>query len=188
MDDSRQCRARSKRSGERCRRAAIRGGAVCSFHGGRAPAVVARADQRLAVAEATEVVNAAASVRRSMTMSQVYTELLRTAATAVLWRDALEEKVEALNGQWRYTSDLMTEQLRSEVKLFERAMGQAAKVLELVARLDIESRASRLDEAQGALVAAAVRRILDALDLTPEQQALVPVVVPRELRRVGGDQ
>ena len=59
MDDSRirrsarpkalrQCTAKSKRSGQRCKRAPIRGGNVCSMHGGKAPQVEGSARERLA--------------------------------------------------------------------------------------------------------------------------------------------
>jgi hypothetical protein len=43
----RQCTARSGRSGQRCRKAAIRGGTVCATHGGSAPLVRLKARQRL---------------------------------------------------------------------------------------------------------------------------------------------
>ncbi len=43
---ARRCTAH-KKNGEQCRRWAIRGGTVCTHHGGRAPAVIARARQRL---------------------------------------------------------------------------------------------------------------------------------------------
>lgn len=47
-DDARRCGAKSKSTGERCRRAAILGGTVCPMHGGRAPAVKAAAARRVA--------------------------------------------------------------------------------------------------------------------------------------------
>lgn len=43
-----RCRARSKASGEQCKRGAIPGGHVCSKHGGSAPQVKAKAAERLA--------------------------------------------------------------------------------------------------------------------------------------------
>lgn len=46
-DITRQCRAHN-REGEQCRQHAIRGGAVCVTHGGRAPQVRQSADARLA--------------------------------------------------------------------------------------------------------------------------------------------
>ena len=42
-----QCTARSKRSGERCQKAAMSGTNVCRNHGGAAPQVRAKAKRRL---------------------------------------------------------------------------------------------------------------------------------------------
>lgn len=53
--EPRRCRARSKRSGERCRRLAIPGGTVCVMHGGAAPQVAAAARRRLSDAAVREV-------------------------------------------------------------------------------------------------------------------------------------
>ena len=46
-NDSRRCKAKAHRTGERCKRAAIKGGTVCTTHGGRAPQVVKSARERL---------------------------------------------------------------------------------------------------------------------------------------------
>ncbi len=43
----RQCTAMSHRSGQRCRKSAIKGGTVCATHGGSAPQVRLKARQRL---------------------------------------------------------------------------------------------------------------------------------------------
>jgi hypothetical protein len=52
MNDSRRCRAKSKATGKRCRKAAILGGTVCQKHGGGAPQVKAKAAERLLADEA----------------------------------------------------------------------------------------------------------------------------------------
>lgn len=44
---ARRCTAKSKRSGTQCRQWAIRGGFVCSMHGGQAPQVKRKAQERL---------------------------------------------------------------------------------------------------------------------------------------------
>lgn len=46
--DARQCTARSKQSQQRCKRAAILGGRVCSIHGGKSPRAIKSAAERLA--------------------------------------------------------------------------------------------------------------------------------------------
>ncbi len=44
---AKRCHARSKQSGQRCKRLAIPGGTVCVMHGGAAPQVAAAARRRL---------------------------------------------------------------------------------------------------------------------------------------------
>lgn len=45
--EPKKCSATSKQSGKRCGRWAIPGGTVCPMHGGKAPQVAAKAEQRL---------------------------------------------------------------------------------------------------------------------------------------------
>jgi len=47
MDDSDRCTATASSTGERCKNSAIPGGNVCRFHGGSAPQVKKKAQERL---------------------------------------------------------------------------------------------------------------------------------------------
>lgn len=47
VNDDRRCTATANRTGERCRAPAVRGGNVCRIHGGSAPQVRAKANERL---------------------------------------------------------------------------------------------------------------------------------------------
>lgn len=47
--------------------------------------------------------------------------------------------------------------------------------------MELAERRQALDEAQGAMVFALMNRVFDKLGLTPEQRALLPVVVPGEI-------
>lgn len=67
-------------------------------------------------------------------------------------------------------------------QLYLKEREHLAKVCALALRAGIEERKVKLAESQGALVAEAIRAILGALNLTPEQQALVPQIVPQQLR------
>jgi hypothetical protein len=57
-----RCRAHSARTGKPCAKFAIKGGAVCTTHGGSAPQVIRAAQRRLAAA-ATEALAARLTVR-----------------------------------------------------------------------------------------------------------------------------
>jgi hypothetical protein len=78
------------------------------------------------------------------------------------------------------------EAVRGLAQLEAGERDRCARFAKLALDAGIAERQVRLAEAQGALVASAVQRILDALGLSAEQRALVPVVVPRELRAVAG--
>lgn len=72
-----------------------------------------------------------------------------------------------------------------------QAWRDSVRELRTVAKLAIdagvEERRVKLAEEQGRQLAEVIRRILADLDLTPEQQARVPVVVPRRLREMGDE-
>lgn len=50
LDNPRRCHATNKQTGERCGNWSIRGGTICKYHGGSAPQVKAKAQQRLEAA------------------------------------------------------------------------------------------------------------------------------------------
>src|SRR5690606_36796428 len=123
---------------------------------------------------------------KKLDLAGVYEEILRTASLVVQWRDRWQERVDELQ-QIRYVAPgAGTEQVRAEVQLLERAMDRATRTLELIARLDLDSRVKRLSEDQGDLVARALNRALDAGDLTPAQRDSVEAALAIELHRAAG--
>jgi hypothetical protein len=67
--------------------------------------------------------------------------------------------------------------------LYYRERKHLVDVTKAAISAGIEERRVKLAEAQGALLNDVIRRILARLNLTGEQSALLPVVVPEELRR-----
>jgi hypothetical protein len=59
-----------------------------------------------------------------------------------------------------------------------------AKVAKLALDAGIAEREIQLAEQQGMILASAIEAILEALELTPSQSALIPSVVPRVLRNI----
>lgn len=69
------------------------------------------------------------------------------------------------------------------LELYMRERKHLVEVTKAAISVGIEERRVRLAEAQGALLNEVLRRIFARLTLSREQSALLPVVVPEELRR-----
>lgn len=69
------------------------------------------------------------------------------------------------------------------LQLYMQERKHLVEVTKAAISVGIEERRVKLAEAQGALLNGVIRRILDRLSLSGEQRALLPLVVPEELRR-----
>jgi hypothetical protein len=76
---------------------------------------------------------------------------------------------------------------RGLTKLESDERDKVVKYAKTAADMGIADREIRLAEAQGAMLAGVISRILDALELSPSQRALVTTVVPRELLAIAGE-
>ncbi|GGH93820.1 hypothetical protein ACFFGR_09300 [Arthrobacter liuii] len=179
------------RAGEPCMHTRIDPGAtVCYRHGGAAERTKRAAQERenrRIVAELYEAdpqaVIAAYGVEG---VADPLETLSRLAASAEHTMEALGQRVNALS-EIRYENDKGGEQIRGEVKLYMAAMAQTGKFLEILIKSGFEERKLKLDEQTAQLFVTAMQRVLGRLDLTPEQTALVGVVVPETLRELGGN-
>jgi hypothetical protein len=70
------------------------------------------------------------------------------------------------------------------LRLYQEERKHLVTVCAAALRAGIEERRVKLAEQQGALVAQVIRAVLADLELTPQQQARVPVVVPARLREL----
>lgn len=84
----------------------------------------------------------------------------------------------------RFTSALGAEQLRGELALWERALDRCVAVLSAMARLDIDTRLARIEEAKAVLLAQVVREALAASGASIEQQQAAKHLVVRKLAAV----
>ncbi len=122
---------------------------------------------------------------RAVPVQDPLTALLTLAGEITTFKDFLGARIAEMRAEaWRY-SGATAEQLRAEVGLYERALDRTARVLVEINRLGLEERMVKVTEEQGRQIAEVIRRILDGLDLTPEQRRIASEVVPRELRAVG---
>lgn len=168
MED-RRCTATSKRSGERCKRAAIVGGTVCAMHGGKAPAVAAAAEQREVEhqAEAT-IARLWPGLAAASPVKDPVDQMERLAGALTSMLDQVGEKVSDLDHLAAGTS---LTQLRGELVLLDKLAGHLRALLADMARLGIAERQVRLEEGQAAIITTAFRSALALLD---ERVQLLP--------------
>lgn len=173
-----KCVATCNRTGNRCGKWPIRGGVVCATHGGSIGHVKVKAAERLIEQEAMAMVS-------RMDIGPVENPLLELkllAGRVLAWERVFDEKRQQLE-EWRYTHG-SGEQLRSEVAVVERAMDRAANVLMMIAKLNLDERLVRLEEAKAALVEKLILDVFADLHLTDEQLREGRVSVGRRLRAI----
>ena len=196
MSDKPRCHA-TTRQGRPCQQPALPGLTVCRYHGGGTPAARAKSARHIATQQATAQAQQAVErlgllvdvtpeqalldeVRRAAAMVGYYGTQVQTVADRdennLVWGvtriktggDDAGETREAAPNVW--------------VRLWNEERDRLARVAAAALKAGIEERRVRLAENHGQLVATVIRRILDRLDLTDSQTALVPTIVPQELR------
>ncbi|MET8866500.1 hypothetical protein ABZW11_26480 [Nonomuraea sp. NPDC004580] len=200
-----ECSKKSKRSASRCHALAIRGTNACKTHGGQKREVLKAKGAALSAWRATGA--------QEVTPSEAVMQMLQVSwARFHLYASLLEQQVADAHSDGGHglgdDPDLgpgagLIGHTRSGVKdigIF--ATGEAARGLTLLEEkerervvkfaktahdMGIADREIRLAEAQGQLIAGAISRILDALELSPSQRALVPTVVPGVLLDIAGE-
>lgn len=98
------------------------------------------------------------------------------AGRAERFMTVIGERVEQLTSI-RYSTDAGGEQLRAEIGVYERAMASAGRLLTDLARLGLDERSVRVQEAQVAILAGALAQALGETDLAPEQRHAITVRV-----------
>lgn len=176
--DAPRCEALSKRSGQRCRGFAVRGTQPprCRMHLGKRLAVVR--------AEVAARRDAAAVLVREGSASPVedpLSVLAALAGDALAWRDACAELVGRLD-QVRYQG-AGGEQLRAEIALLERATDRAVRIVEAMARLNIDERLARIRGLQAERVVQALMATLAAVDVPEPVREQARQQLVRELAR-----
>lgn len=196
MSERRQCTAKN-RAGNRCGRAPIRGGTVCSRHGGGAPAVRAAAERRLQEAEALAVAHRL-GVPIDIEPAQALLELVRwTAGEVRYWRTEVDRiagedpsKLTASvtrieRGTWKGgIVDMKIVEATPHIayRMWTDAQDRLARYATAALRAGAQEQQVRVSEELGAVIAGVIQRTLDQLELPPDQAALAGGIVARELR------
>lgn len=168
---ARQCTARAKHTGERCKKWIV-GGGVCRSHGGGAPQVAAGREVRIIQGRAQQEAAEQGAVKP---------------------RDAAEALTGALAD-----SDLVVQNIKqmiesngtlevAQIDALGAWLDRVGRLAKLVMDAKLDERKARRDETTARMIGDAIRGVLAELHLTPEQLLLVPLVVPRQLRIIAGE-
>jgi len=128
-----QCTAKSRRSGERCKRVVL-GGGVCRMHGGAAPAVRAKQLQRLAVQQAALDVRSVNPSLAPASPGQVMLEQMQSARERVAGLEGLVWQQQSAPGlslqgttEWLFRERELLQKLASDcLRLKAEAVVEAA--------------------------------------------------------------
>lgn len=175
-----QCTATSKQTGERCRQRPIPGGTVCRFHGGKAPAVAAKAAERQAEEAAAKTLRKvwdpnAAPVTDAVAAMQRLAGQLHHSTGVLGARLGGEEPCEECG-----RSDL--DMSSPEALAWLRVVREQRQLLEAMERLGIAQRYVQVESARVELMAVALERVFEVLGLDEEQRAVGGRVLLAELR------
>jgi hypothetical protein len=205
-----ECSKKSKRRpGDRCHASAIRGTNACRTHGGQATDVLKAKGAALDAWRAVPGrpgVSPSEAVMAMLHMSwarvHVYAGLLeRQVAQAqeldggqglAVGGDPGPGPAAGLIGHTRSASPsvgvyVSGEAVRGLAGLEAAERDRCVRFAKAAHDMGIADREIRLAEAHGALLAGAISRILDGLELSPSQRALVPSVVPGVLLEIAGE-
>lgn len=189
-----------KKSLDPCGAPPIKGGTRCKRHGGAAAHVQAKAKERIIEENARGILGRIDPSQPRENPVETLLNLIHGKTAEVSW---LRSKVQSLEDNslvWGLTEhktgmgvegpvDVETYKAEQNIwwKLLREAENQLASWITMALKAGVDERRVRIVEAQGSLVAGAIKAILDGLNLTKDQAALIPVLVPRALRELSGE-
>jgi hypothetical protein len=187
MANSRQCSAKSKRSGNRCLRVVPEYGKVCASHGGRAPQTISAVRRRRVLAEAAAEVRA----RGFQPVEDAPRTLQFLAGEAMALKDNLAARIAELS-----STDLIhvdrdgRENLSAILAAYRETLKDVTSAVVQLVKLDVPSRvAVDLDVERGRRVAVCVENAVysERVGLTDDQIEAVMAEFAAEVRRAFDD-
>lgn len=168
LDTKGRCRARSKRSGEQCRRYPTPGLQVCYYHGGSTPQSKAKAERNLAEGEANRLLTEGiyGGLANAEPVTDPVFALQRLAGLLGQMTESVGVRVNELKAI-EAGEDLS--KVRGQVALLDKLLGHFRAVLVDMNRLGIAQQRLALERDQAQLVGSGLIDGFHALALTPDQ-------------------
>lgn len=157
--EQRRCTAKSTRTGERCRKYALRGGTVCATHGGSARQVKRVAAARVIRAKAEAQATSRLGLKAFEPIEDPVGKLMELGGQAFSLVNVLREHVAELEkvgtapGRWGET-------VKPEIAAYLSAIREAERILKSIVSLNLSERLVRLDEARAEMVTRVIEKVL----------------------------
>ena len=192
------CGAR-KKNNDPCASSPAPGATRCGRHGGNSPRAKAAAGKRVAEAELAQKVGTLGIREKypDVDPGQALLTEIQISHAHVQWLRAKVAEIEPNELIWGTTKTesgigpqgpvYMTVQeagFHTWYQLYTKEREHFAKLTTMALKAGIEARKIQLAERTGEMVAGAIQRILDGLQLTPDQSKIVPTLVPTVLREL----
>lgn len=175
------CSATAKSTGKPCKRRAAPGGTVCEVHGGAAPQVASKADQRAALAQAERI---AARVGVILDPEDPYEGAAAAMRQARQLAYRLGAAVDAIGDEdLRYEHEKGGEQVRAELTAYQRAIADQGQLAIALIRAGLDERLVDLAQARAEIITAVLLAVLDALGLDEAQRETALAAADAELER-----
>lgn len=172
--EPRKCSAKSKRSGEQCKRWAVQGLTVCPMHGGLTPVAQEKA------AEVVQAATADGELRKLWVGLDNATAVTDPVASMARLAGALEQLLDEVGTKVENVKTIAAgenlSQVRGELVFLERTAALLARLLDSMARLGIAERQVQLEQERAQMVTAAFRAAVAAVAsqlLTPADRDLM---------------
>lgn len=197
-----KCTGKSSRSGLPCKNYPVTGATVCNAHGAAAPQVKAAAARRVVEGQAlkavsalgawspvTDPLSALADVAGEVTAVKDFLRGLVEQIVEREQRGALEAGVARLMGEeaLRMPDDKGAEQMNAKFQAYMAMLNSTVSTLATIAKLNIDERMARIDEARAEMIREALRRAFAEAGLAGEQQTKGLAAFGRHLRVVAKD-
>lgn len=198
-----KCTAKAKRTGNRCTSWPVQGGSVCWKHGGSAPQVKAAAARRVVEGQALKAVSAMGAWSP---VTDPLTALAEVAGEVTAVKDFLRGLVDEIvererraNGNpimdaigkladaetLRTPDDKGAEQMNAKFQAYMAMLNSTVATLATIAKLNIDERMARIEEARKTMIIEAMRRGFAAAGVTGEAHTRGLAATVKHLRVVG---
>lgn len=161
------------RDGAECGNQAIRGATVCRMHGGSIKLVKAKAKQRVEAAVAEAKLAKFLQETGYEPVDNPLEALRDLAGEIVAVKNWLRAQVTNLD----YQSNVQGEQISAIMQLYSQFLDKSEKTLTSIARLNIDERLARIQQAQAQIMAQVMAEAIMRLTQDKAQQTQARVIV-----------